>query len=93
MPEIYGVSHKMLYNVGRSVLRILLEINYSKSVAFPLHGGKMNGSDGQQVKQYVITELHMNWFDSHSTGYIKYRGYPIWFATHQRDVYTSELLE
>jgi hypothetical protein len=68
------------------------KINYSKSVAFPLHGGKMNGSDGQQVKQYITTELHMNWFDSHSTGYIKYLGYPIWFATHQRDVYTSELL-
>lgn len=67
-------------------------INYSKSVAFPLHGGKMTGTDGQQVQHHVTTTLQMKWFDSHSTGYIKYLGYPIWFATHQRDVFVAELI-
>ncbi|KAK4521913.1 uncharacterized protein ATC70_004451 [Mucor velutinosus] len=68
------------------------KINYSKSVAFPLHGGKMKDTDGQQVKRYVTTQLRMKWYDSHSTGYIKYLGYPLWFANHQRDVFVSELL-
>ncbi|KAK4518952.1 poly(A)-specific ribonuclease [Mucor velutinosus] len=31
------------------------KINYSKSVAFPLHGSAMKSTDGQQIKQYVTT--------------------------------------
>jgi hypothetical protein len=67
------------------------KINYSKSVAFPLHGGKMKSIDGQRVHDYITSQLRMKWYDSHSTGYIKYLGYPIWFATHQRDVFVSEI--
>jgi hypothetical protein len=68
------------------------KINYDKSVAFPLHGGLMKGVEGRKVKDRITERLKMKWYDSHSPGYIKYLGYPIWFSTHQRDVYVSELL-
>ncbi|KAK4514843.1 uncharacterized protein ATC70_002448 [Mucor velutinosus] len=68
------------------------KINYDKSVAFPLHGGSMKGSEGLRVQDHIINRLKMKWYDSHSPGYIKYLGYPIWFSNHQRDVYVSELL-
>ncbi|CAO0798869.1 unnamed protein product [Mucor circinelloides] len=68
------------------------KINYDKSVAFPLHGGTMKGVEGRRVKDRITERLKMKWYDSHSPGYVKYLGYPIWFSNHQRDVYVSELL-
>ncbi|KAK4522081.1 Mediator of RNA polymerase II transcription subunit 20 (Mediator complex subunit 20) [Mucor velutinosus] len=35
------------------------KVNYSKSFAFPLHGSAMKSTDGQQIKQYVTTQLQM----------------------------------
>ncbi|KAL7332845.1 hypothetical protein PS15p_212253 [Mucor circinelloides] len=61
-------------------------------IAFPLHGGTMKGVEGRKVKDRITERLKMKWYDSHSPGYIKYLGYPIWFSNHQRDVYVSELI-
>ncbi|KAG1136587.1 hypothetical protein G6F37_011841 [Rhizopus arrhizus] len=51
------------------------QVNYSKSVAFPLAGGS---TFNNRLKELIGHNGH-RWFDSQSLGCIKYLGYPIWF--------------
>ncbi|KAK4513077.1 uncharacterized protein ATC70_011523 [Mucor velutinosus] len=68
------------------------KINYDKSVAFPLHGGRMTSQTGGLIQDHATNNLKIKWYDSTSTGFIKYLGYPIWFCNQQRDVYIAKLL-
>jgi hypothetical protein len=52
-------------------------VNLDKSVAFPLHGGKMVGHKGAELRNYIINNQRMKWLDNLSTGYLKYLGYPL----------------
>lgn len=66
------------------------KINYEKSVAFPLHGGKMNGYFGVRLRTYI--QGKMKWYDYNCPDYIKYLGYPIYVTKQQRDVFIDELI-
>ncbi|KAK4512322.1 uncharacterized protein ATC70_003020 [Mucor velutinosus] len=68
------------------------KINYDKSVAFPLYGGKMTSQTGSLIQEHATNNLNIKWYDSTSTGFIKYLGYPIWFCSQERDVYIAKLL-
>ncbi|KAG1132496.1 hypothetical protein G6F37_012652 [Rhizopus arrhizus] len=50
------------------------QVNYSKSVAFPLAG--RSAFNNRELKE-LISHNGLRWFDSQSLGYIKYLGYPI----------------
>ncbi|KAK4517759.1 uncharacterized protein ATC70_001103 [Mucor velutinosus] len=65
------------------------KINYDKSLAFPLHGGRMEGYFGTRLKTY--TQQRMKWFDYSSPEYIKYLGYPIYYTKQQRDCFIADL--
>ncbi|KAK4510448.1 uncharacterized protein ATC70_011427 [Mucor velutinosus] len=65
------------------------KINYDKSLAFPLHGGRMEGYFGTRLKTY--TQQRMKWFDYSSPEYIKYLGYPIYYTIQQRDCFIADL--
>lgn len=66
------------------------KINYDKSMAFPLHGGKMEGYFGTRLRSYI--QQKMKWFDYSSPEYIKYLGYPIFVTTQQRDCFVTDLI-
>jgi hypothetical protein len=65
--------------------------NLNKSIAFPLHGGKMIGHKGAELRNYIANNQCMKWFDYSSTGYVKYLGYPLWFSNEQRDIFVDKL--
>jgi len=65
------------------------KINYDKSMAFPLHGGRMEGYFGTRLRGYI--QQQMKWYDYDSSEYIKYLGYPIFFTTQQRDAFIDDL--
>ena len=64
-------------------------VNYNKSVAFPLQGSLPSTS---RIRNLVINETGLRWFDSHSPNYLRYLGYPIWVSTDQRQIFCQELL-
>ncbi|KAG1033186.1 hypothetical protein G6F43_013618 [Rhizopus delemar] len=65
------------------------QVNYSKSVAFPLAGGSV--FNNRELKELIVNN-GLRWFDSQSVGYIKYLGYPIWFNTTQRNIFYKEII-
>ncbi|KAG1577598.1 hypothetical protein G6F48_012568 [Rhizopus delemar] len=65
------------------------QVNYSKSVAFPLAGGTT--FNNRELKELIIHN-GLRWFDSQSLGYIKYFGYPIWFTNDQRTIFYKETI-
>jgi hypothetical protein len=65
------------------------KINYDKSIAFPMHGGKMEGYFGVRLRSYI--QQKMKWYDYNSPDYIKYLGYPIYVSVQQRDSFISDL--
>lgn len=67
------------------------KVNFSKSIAFPLHGGNMMGHKGAELRNYIANNQCMKWFDYSSTGYVKYLGYPLWFSNEQRDTFVDKL--
>lgn len=67
------------------------KINLDKSVAFPLHGSKMVGHKGAELRNYITNNQRMKWFDNSSTGYLKYLGYPLWFNNQQRDTFVDNI--
>ncbi|EPB84081.1 hypothetical protein HMPREF1544_09141 [Mucor circinelloides 1006PhL] len=66
------------------------KINYDKSMAFPLHGGKMEGYFGTRLRYYI--QQKMKWYDYSSPEYIKYLRYPIFVTTQQRDCFITDLI-
>lgn len=67
-------------------------INYNKSVAFPLSGSALTSYKGVRLQNYIVRNQRMRWFDSNSTGYLPYLGFPIWFTIQQREAFTNEML-
>ncbi|KAG0857767.1 hypothetical protein G6F16_013468 [Rhizopus arrhizus] len=65
------------------------QVNYSKSVAFPLAG--RSTFNNRELKE-LISHNGLRWFDSQSLGYIKYLGYPIWFTNDQRTIFYKEII-
>ncbi|KAG0864261.1 hypothetical protein G6F16_011161 [Rhizopus arrhizus] len=65
------------------------QVNYSKSVAFPLASGST--FNNRELKELIGYNGH-RWFDSQSLGYIKYLGYPIWFTNDQRTIFYKETI-
>ena len=69
------------------------KVNLDKSIAFPLHGSKMMGYKGAELRNYIINNQRMKWFDNSSTGYLKYLGYPLCLHNQQGDTFVDNISE
>ncbi|CAO0793218.1 unnamed protein product [Mucor circinelloides] len=65
------------------------KINYGKSIAFPIHGGKKEGFFDVRLRSNI--QQKMKWYDCNSPYYIKYLGYPIYVTVQERDSFIADL--
>ncbi|CEP12727.1 hypothetical protein [Parasitella parasitica] len=64
------------------------KINYDKSLAFSMHGGKMESYFGVTLRPYA--QQKMKRYDYSSPSYIRYLGYPIFISLQQRDSISAD---